>query len=465
MPSACTLHSLPYQADPAFYFRHIRREAGAVLLDSGRPGAERGRYDILTAWPVETLTPQGQESGSGFFARLRESLQALGPARIEGDCELPFAGGLLGYLAYDFGRRLDARDSGNAVVDRPDAPGGPNADDDGFADARFGLYDWALISDHHRQRSQLVFHPACPASRRRETIERFTQPPAAPATRFALEGDFMPSIDKETYRRAIARIHEYIRAGDCYQVNYTQRFQAAYRGDPWLAYRALRAVCPTPFSGYVDLGGDDAILSLSPERFMRLHDGQIEARPIKGTRPRGKTEADDRRQAQALQRSTKDRAENLMIVDLLRNDIGRSSRIGTVRVPELFSLESYPNVHHLVSSVRAELAQGLDAFDLLAGSFPGGSITGAPKRRAMEIIGELEPHRRSLYCGSLLYVDVRGRMDSSITIRSLLAKDGRIRCWGGGGIVIDSDWQEEYQESLDKVGVLMRTLQEAGEIG
>src|SRR5690606_28609608 len=162
--------------------------------------------------------------------------------------------------------------------------------------------------------------------------------------------------------------------------------------------------------------------------------------------PRGATPEHDEREAEALRTSTKDRAENVMIVDLLRNDIGRSSRIGSVRVPELCRLESYPNVHHLVSSVRAELADGLDAFDLLAGSFPGGSITGAPKIRAMEIVDELEPHRRSLYCGSLMYIDVRGDMDSSITIRSLLALSGRIRCWGGGGIVMDSEWEAEYQE-------------------
>lgn len=460
MPPLCQLHPLPYQADPARYFERIHRQPGAVLLDSGRPVAERGRYDILSAWPVELLQPHEGEAGREFFQRLRASLRALGGAGFEPGIELPFAGGLLGYLAYDFGRRLEAL-------------AGDAQDDLLLPDARLGLYDWCLTSDHHLGSSHLVFHPACSTEKRRYLMEMFEslgerdtvsesrfEFAGSPGPAFTLQADFQPSIDRETYRRAIAQVHQYIQAGDCYQVNFTQRFQAAYRGNPWPAYQTLRRACATPFAGYLSLGGDDAILSLSPERFIQLRRGDIEARPIKGTRPRGADPAADRALAEQLCASTKDRAENLMIVDLLRNDIGRSSRIGSVRVPELFSLESYPNVHHLVSSVRAELAPGLDAFDLLAGSFPGGSITGAPKIRAMQIIDELESHRRSLYCGSLLYVDVRGDMDSSITIRSMLAKEGLISCWAGGGIVLDSDWREEYQESLDKVGVLLRALQE-----
>lgn len=452
MLSDCTLHDLPYRADPVFYFGRLHRQPGAVLLDSGRPVAERGRFDILSAWPVADLTPQEGETGQAFFERLRASLHILGPANIEADTELPFAGGLLGYLAYDFGRRLEA-----SALDA--ASQGPE-DDLNLPDAQLGLYDWALVSDHQRARSYLVFHPACPSSKRAHLVELFEKDPAADDEAFTLLADFQPSISQDTYRQAIERIHEYILAGDCYQVNYTQRFQATYRGDPWQAYQILREACATPFAGYMNLGGDNAVISLSPERFLRLKNGRIEARPIKGTRPRGKDARSDRQLAEALRASTKDRAENLMIVDLLRNDIGRSSRIGSVCVPELFSLESYPNVHHLVSSVEADLAPGLDAFDLLAGSFPGGSITGAPKIRAMQIIDELEPYRRSLYCGSLLYVDVRGNMDSSITIRSMLARDGRISCWGGGGIVMDSDWEAEYQESLDKVSVLLRALQQ-----
>ncbi|HBS76988.1 MAG TPA: aminodeoxychorismate synthase component I, partial [Pseudomonas sp.] len=199
--------------------------------------------------------------------------------------------------------------------------------------------------------------------------------------------------------------------------------------------------------------------SVSPERFLRVSDRTVETRPIKGTRPRNLDPESDLAQADALMASTKDRAENLMIVDLLRNDLGRSCEIGSVRVPELFCLETYPNVHHLVSSVTGRLDPNKDALDLLTGAFPGGSITGAPKIRAMEIIDELEPTRRSIYCGSLVYLDVRGEMDSSIAIRTLLFRKDGVYCWGGGGIVADSAWQAEYQETLDKVSVLLRTLE------
>lgn len=442
----CTLYSLPYHADPADYFQRIRHAPGAALLDSGRPTADRGRHDLLSAWPVQTFQPEPAETGSGFFQRLRLGLQSLGAAQLPADCELPFAGGLIGYLGYDFGRRLEAQ-SGAAV------------DDLLLPDARLGLYAWALVSDHQQQTSQLVFHPSLADHERQRLIELFTQPyEPAPGT-FALRGNFAASISANAYRSAFERIQRYIQAGDCYQVNLTQRFQADFEGDSWAAYCALRLACPTPFSGYQALPDGDAVLSLSPERFVKASQGHVETRPIKGTRPRGRDSAEDQAYAQELLSSTKDRAENLMIVDLLRNDLGRSCRIGSVKVPELFSLESYPNVHHLVSSVVGELAEGQDALDLIAGSFPGGSITGAPKIRAMQIIDELEPTRRGLYCGSLMYLDVRGEMDSSIAIRSLLVKDGKVSCWAGGGIVADSDCEAEYQESFTKVRVLLDTLE------
>jgi len=444
MPT-CTLHALPYRADPGHWFERIRHAPGAVLLDSGRPNAERGRFDILSAWPLELLEPGPAEPASAYFQRLRQALQRLGPASVPESCEMPFAGGLIGLLGYDFGKRLETLPH-------------QAKDDTGLPLARLGLYGWALISDHHRQSSQLVFHPATTAAERQRLIDVFDSAVADEHAPFELRGRFTADLPVDDYRRAIERIQAYIQAGDCYQVNFTQRFRAACSGDAWTAYRALRAACPTPYAGFVTLG-DGAIASLSPERFLRLSRGEVETRPIKGTRPRGHDERSDAAQAQALLTSEKDRAENLMIVDLLRNDLGRSCRIGSVRVPELFTLESYPNVHHLVSCVTGQLADGKDAFDLLAGSFPGGSITGAPKIRAMQIIDELEPTCRSIYCGSLLYVDVRGEMDSSIAIRTLLIQKEQASCWGGGGIVADSDWEAEYQESIDKVSVLLRTLE------
>ncbi|TDV58351.1 aminodeoxychorismate synthase subunit I [Pseudomonas graminis] len=445
MPT-CSVHPLPYHADPSGYFARVRVAPGAVLLDSGRPTADRGRFDLLSAWPLETLQPVADESGPAFLQRLRESLARLGEAELPEHCALPFAGGLIGYLAYDFGRLFEPL---------PDQA----VDDLHLPSARLGLYAWALVSDHHKHTSQLVFHPALDQAERQRLIALFEQPVAQPNPSFKLTAPFAPDIDAEQYRQAIERIHAYIQAGDCYQVNFAQRFRGQYLGDPWAAYQALRMACPTPFAGYLALPEGDAVLSLSPERFVRVSQRQVETRPIKGTRPRGRDAVEDAAFAQELLSSAKDRAENLMIVDLLRNDLGRACQIGSVKVPELFSLESYPNVHHLVSAVTGELADGKDALHLIGGSFPGGSITGAPKIRAMQIIDELEPTRRALYCGSLMYLDVRGSMDSSIAIRSLLAKDGQIACWGGGGIVADSQWEAEYQETFTKVRVLMETLE------
>ncbi|WP_175653743.1 aminodeoxychorismate synthase component I [Pseudomonas sp. Marseille-P9899] len=445
MPT-CTLHPLPYQADPARYFDCIRHAPGAVLLDSARPGAERGRFDLLSAWPLRSLVVQAGESGDHYLQRLRDSLAELGPAELPEGVELPFAGGVIGYLSYDFGRRLEQL---------PELA----RDDLGLPDATLGLYAWALISDHQQGTSQLLFHPTLALAERQRLIAQFSQVSPSRSEPFHLDAPMRGDISAEQYREAFERVQQYIQAGDCYQINLTQRFRAPCQGDPWHAYQALRAACPTPFSGFQTLDDGSTLLSFSPERFIRVSAGQVETRPIKGTRPRSADPLQDRANGEELLASSKDRAENLMIVDLLRNDLGRTCEIGSVRVPELFSLESYPNVHHMVSAVTGRLAADKDALDLIAGSFPGGSITGAPKIRAMQIIDELEPRRRALYCGSLLYVDVRGEMDSSIAIRSLLVKDGQVCCWGGGAVVADSDWESEYQESITKVRVLLETLQ------
>jgi len=445
MPT-CTLHPLPYQPDPAAYFARLRQAPGAILLDSARPGAERGRFDMLSAWPRQHLQAQPDEDGRTFLQRLRAALAELGHAQLPDGIELPFAGGLIGYLSYDFGRRLEHLPS-------------QSIDDLSLPDAQLGLYAWAMVTDHVLGSSQLVFHPSLASAERERLIALFEAPDITASGDFTLLAHMQGDLQPEQYRAAFDQVQRYIQAGDCYQINLTQRFRAPCQGDPWRAYQALRKACPTPFSGYQQLADGSALLSLSPERFIRVNQGQVETRPIKGTRPRSADPTVDARNAEELRHSPKDRSENLMIVDLLRNDLGRTCQIGSVKVPELFSLESYPNVHHLVSSITGQLAADKDALDLIGDSFPGGSITGAPKIRAMQIIDELEPTRRALYCGSLLYVDVRGEMDSSIAIRSLLVKDGQVSCWGGGAVVADSDWQAEYEESIAKVRVLMETLQ------
>jgi len=445
MPT-CTLHPLPYQPDPAAYFARLRQAPGAILLDSARPGAERGRFDLLSAWPIQHLQAKTEEDGRHFLERLRSGLAQLGHATLPDGSALPFAGGLIGYLSYDFGRRLEHLPS-LAI------------DDLGLPDAQLGLYAWAMVSDHLLGTSQLVFHPSLANAERERLISLFESVDTSTSGDFRLLNPMQGDLQPEQYKAAFDQVQRYIQAGDCYQINLTQRFRAPCQGDPWHAYQALRKVCPTPFSGYQQLADGSALLSFSPERFIRVSQGQVETRPIKGTRPRSADPIEDARNAQELRHSPKDRSENLMIVDLLRNDLGRTCEIGSVKVPELFSLESYPNVHHLVSSITGQLARDKDALDLIGDSFPGGSITGAPKIRAMQIIDELEPNRRALYCGSLLYVDVRGEMDSSIAIRSLLVKDGQVSCWGGGAVVADSNWQAEYEESIAKVRVLMESLQ------
>ena len=416
-----------------------------MMLDSGRPIATRGRYDLMSAWPLAELAPLPDESANRFFARLREAAGSLGPAQLPAPYELPFAGGLLGYLSYDLGRRIERI--------------GEHARDDlGLPLASVGLYAWALISDHQAGTSQLVFHPRLDERERQRLIALFSEETQGTAGNFKLLGKFRRSISASDYRQAIRRIQDYIQAGDCYQVNYSQRFQAACSGSPWPAYRALREACRRRSPATCDW---PTARSSACRRSASSSSARARWKPgrSRGTRPRGKTPEEDMALAASLLASPKDRAENLMIVDLLRNDIGRSCQPGSVRVPELFALESYPNVHHLVSSVTGELAPGKDALDLLEGSFPGGSITGAPKIRAMQIIDELEPSRRGIYCGSLFYLDVRGEMDSSIAIRTLLVRNGQVSCWGGGGIVADSHWEDEYQETLDKVRVLLETLE------
>jgi len=433
---------LPYQEDPLGYFAALRDRPGAVLLDSGRPVAPGGRYDILSSDPLQLLALEAScgvptLDGLAPFDAQQALLDQL--PREAPDSDLPFLGGLIGYWSYDLGCQQEPI-AGRArrVVDLPSS--------------RVGLYDWALIQDHQERASWLVATP----ERKTRVLAHLERSPI-PMAEFQLTAPFTGELSRDEYLARFHAVQRYIRDGDCYQINLSQRFSAPFRGDLWDAYQRLRQATPTPFSGFL-AWEDKAILSLSPERFLRCHDAQVEARPIKGTRPRGATPEQDRRLAEALMTSLKDRAENVMIVDLLRNDLGRVCRPGSVSVPQLCALESYANVHHLVSVVTGELRQDQRPLDLLAAAFPGGSITGAPKIRAMQIIDELEPSRRSAYCGSLGYVDVRGRMDTSIAIRTAVADQGRVHLWGGGGLVADSRGEDEYDETLDKIRHLMRAL-------
>jgi para-aminobenzoate synthetase component 1 len=329
--------------------------------------------------------------------------------------------------------------------------------------AQVNAYDWCVVQDHLLGKSVLVAMPWVEPSVINDLSKRLRGPKAQQNSDFRLLGEFSSNLSQQDYRSAFAKIQDYIVAGDCYQVNLAQRFSARYTGDPWQAYRSLRTIAGAPFSAFLSCGENEAVLSLSPERFLALHGQHVTTSPIKGTRPRYQDLEADRQAAAELVNSEKDRAENLMIVDLLRNDLGRSCLPGSIHVDKLFELQSYATVHHLVSSISGELRHECDAVDLLRDSFPGGSITGAPKRRAMEIIAELEPDSREAYCGSVFYISADGRMDSNIAIRTLVCSNQSIHCWAGGGIVADSQWQQEYQETYDKVGRFLSALENYAE--
>lgn len=450
------LTELPYRPDSAALFEAVADQPWSLFLDSGRPKGAFGRYDILCVDPMATLVTCGDSTEvrttSGMFSSAKNPFELLrellGPALPVTD--LPFVGGAVGYFAYDLARRLERLPS--------------HAEDShGFPEMAVGIYDWALVVDHQERRSRLVGQGRDPRTRERweALVDLFSSPGTRPPhPSFLATGQITSNLTAESYGAAFRRIHRYIREGDCYQVNFAQCFSVPVIGSPWEGYRRLRTRSPAPFGAYLNLPMGQ-ILSVSPERFLSVRDQRVETRPIKGTRPRGADHAEDRALASALLDSPKDRAENLMIVDLLRNDLGKNCATGSVRVPALFQLESYPNVHHLVSTVVGQLAPERDALHLLEGCFPGGSITGAPKLRAMEIIEELEPHRRGIYCGAIGYLGFDGVMDTNIAIRTLTVKEGTARFWAGGGIVADSDPDEEYQETFDKVSSFLRFFRQS----
>ncbi|HET8731884.1 MAG TPA: aminodeoxychorismate synthase component I, partial [Moraxellaceae bacterium] len=276
---------------------------------------------------------------------------------------------------------------------------------------------------------------------------------------FRLTSPFQPLTSRERYGQCFDRIHAYLHSGDCYQVNFAQAFKATCKGPGHAAMDRLLATSNASHAAWVALP-EGEVMSLSPELFLRAENGEITTRPIKGTAPRGMTTASDELLRRDLESSAKNQAENLMIVDLLRHDIGQHADIGTVKVQRLFEVESLPQVHHLVSTITARLHPGASAVDLVRDCFPGGSITGAPKKRAMEIIDELEDTPRSVYCGSIGFIGIGGEVELNIAIRTLLREGNDIYAWAGGGIVADSECNAEYEECFHKIGALMRALEE-----
>lgn len=454
------IRELPYCEDSAAYMRALSGFAMPAYLDSAGHGGKHAQQDILAAEPIAYLrVVSGEASCSenaiGYLKRSTDSRDLLNNIRSLREVFLPEpeekdaateavdnCGAVIGYLGYP------------TLLDRATFA---------VSDAFVGVYRWTLVADHARRTCTLRFHGSCDADyigQQTTVVSEALQAAGARDTGgFRLEGRFEPLSAYAEYECAFRDIASRIDRGDCYQVNLTQCFKARGAGQAIEAYLRLRAATTAPFSAFMDWGCG-ALLSLSPERFLRLRGADVLTQPVKGTRPRGATVVEDATLARQLAASEKDKAENLMIVDLLRNDLGRVCETGTIDVNQLFKIESYSNVHHMVSDVTGRLRQGLDALDLLDSCYPGGSITGAPKLSAMTIIQQVEQAPRRLYCGTVFCWGSEGNLDSSITIRSLLWEAGELSCWAGGGIVADSDCTQEYQECFDKVGNIFKALQD-----
>jgi len=466
-------------------FELVKDNPYSFFLDSGMDPQRLGRYSFLGSEPFLVMSSRGSEitlvRGREHEVQHGNPFDAMGklleiykldhcPAPV------PFLGGAVGYFSYDlchFTERLPS----TAI------------DDLKLPQSYFAFYDTIVAFDHLEKRAYLVatgfpeteerqrlrrarmrinemkdwLHAASPGQEasppRRERLGEEKFQPIQENRRVLLKSNFTP----EEYIKAVDRVREYIAAGDVFQVNLSQRFEADLKIPPYELYKRLRMVNPAPFASYLNFQGV-TIVSASPERFLKVQGDLVETRPIKGTRPRGRDPVEDERLAQELTHSTKDRAENVMIVDLERNDLGRVCRYGTVTVTELAILETFPTVFHLTSTVVGRLRRGKSNIDLLKATFPGGSITGAPKVRAMEIIDELEPTKRSVYTGSIGYLSFNEDMDINIVIRTFLIKEGKAYFQVGGGIIYDSDSEAEYMETLDKAKALILALQLAPEV-
>jgi para-aminobenzoate synthetase component 1 len=450
-------------------FEEFRDRPYSFFLDSGMDPQRLGRYSFMGSDPFLVMKSRGEEitvAGPGGesviigdpFDVLGE---ILGEYKLDTDStELPFVGGAVGYLSYDLGQFVERLPS--TAVDDLQLP-----------ECYLAFYDAVAIFDHLEGRAYIAATGFPEKGERRQErararlkelwdilaeaphgIDYVKYCPSEPvSTPIGLRSNFT----HEKYVEAVETVREYIRAGDIFQANLSQRFEADMPLPPYELYQRLRSINPAPFASYLNFD-EVTVVSASPERYLRVSGDMVETRPIKGTRPRGSDAASDVVMARELVNSVKDQAEHVMIVDLERNDLGRVCQFGSVRVSELAALEKYATVFHLTSTVEGQLRQGKDIVDLLKATFPGGSITGAPKVRAMEIIDELEPTKRSVYTGSIGYLGFDGDLDLNIVIRTILVKEGRAYFQVGGAVVYDSDPEGEYRETLDKAKALIHAL-------
>ncbi|RKD29135.1 aminodeoxychorismate synthase component I [Thermohalobacter berrensis] len=431
----------------------------SFFLDSGMDHGKLGKYSFIGFDPflvfkskndVIHITEDGKKETfyGNPFNKLKEVLNKY---KMNYNSRFPFIGGAVGYLAYDLCHHIEKLP--RTAVDDVKIP-----------DSFFGLYDGVIIIDHTDKNRVYIASLGIKDLPEKiiKDIERTIKSGEEKGVKINIKNkskniEFKSNFRKEEYINAVNKIKDYIKAGDIYQANLTQRFECEIEQTPYELYAKLRSINPAPFAAFMDFG-EGHIVSSSPERFIKLKNRIIETRPIKGTRPRGKTLEEDRKNREELLSSEKDKAELLMIVDLERNDLGKVSEVGTVKVPELFTLEEYSTVYHLVSTVTGKLKDECDPIDCIMATFPGGSITGAPKIRSMEIIDELEPTQRNVYTGSIGYIGFNEDMDLNIAIRTIVCKDNKAYFQVGGGIVWDSEAQLEYEETLHKGKALMEAL-------
>ncbi|SHK07350.1 aminodeoxychorismate synthase component I [Tepidibacter formicigenes] len=429
-------------------FTIFKDDNHSFILDSAMDENRLGRYSFISANPFKILKFKNCEKDP-----LEELRKELKKYKVNNDTDLPFIGGAVGYLSYDLCHYIEKLPR-NAV------------DDVKIPDLYFGFYNWAIVIDHLENKTYIA-SPDINKDDENKIIEnvisRINKAQENGIDSICYEKNEFPRVKlesnftKEKYLESVEKVRSYIRNGDIYQVNLTQRFYGKVNMTSFELYRDLRRFSPAPFGAFLNFE-DVNILSNSPERFIKLVDNVIETRPIKGTRPRGKTVEEDIKLKEELKNSEKDKAELLMIVDLERNDLGRVSKIGSVKVPELFKLEEYSNVHHLVSTVVGELEENKDVIDVIKATFPGGSITGAPKIKSMEIIDELEPTQRNVYTGSVGYIGFDGMLDLNIAIRTIVKKDEDIYFQVGGGITWDSNPEDEYDETIHKAKSIMKAV-------
>lgn len=455
------IEKIPYK-NPHEIFSCVSHKPWSVILDSASLDKHCGRYSFIAVDPFLTLKSKNnyielneQTFIGDPFSVLKEKLQEFS-LQIIPDYP-PFQGGAVGYFSYDLCHHLEKLPR--------------NKDDMEFPDMMLGFYDLVIGIDHHAKEAY-IFSSGFPAhdiddrslraQKRLKWLKQILNTPINFVTnKRNITELIFSNFDPSTYKKSVQHVIDYIHAGDIFQANISQRFSCTLPNDlhPWQLYQRLRHYNPAPFAAYLNYD-DIVIASASPERFLKLSNGKVETRPIKGTRQRSQTPEADKRLAKELLESEKDRSENVMIVDLLRNDLSRVCKSHTVKVEKLCGLESYVNVHHLVSIITCELEEKYDAVDLLKATFPGGSVTGAPKVRAMEIIAKIEPTQRGPYCGSIGYIGFDGNMDTSIVIRTLAIKNNQVTFQAGGGIVADSNPTHEYEETLIKARALHRTLTE-----